>query len=196
MAVENVSRKCAESGATIHAVGAARSCQPHRLAAAQGNAVQMPLERAFFRGSEIDLRGVFVHRFDAVHLPVAARDLRELLAGKIVQIQMAESRALARPQKSLAVSDKSQIVGDVDPALVDFAENGLRPAVAASAKSRSSLFCVRVSRWMATRRESGSQSTRARSTDLSAPVSIQRTAPPDTGTTPTRATGLGEPAIG
>ena len=41
---------------------------------------------------------------------------------------MAESRSLARPEKALAVSDKSQIVGDVDPALVHFAQDGLRPA--------------------------------------------------------------------
>jgi hypothetical protein len=52
------------------------------------------------------LAGGFVHGLHACHFPVAVRELHQLLAGKIVEIEMTETGAFAGPQEALAIGEK------------------------------------------------------------------------------------------
>ena len=94
-------------------------------AAGKRDAVELPLDGTLLRGGEIDLAVLFVHAGDALDFPIAVGELSELLARQIVEIEMAESGALAGPQKALPVGEEMQVVADIDPVFVLFGEHGL-----------------------------------------------------------------------
>src|SRR5262249_49728343 len=62
---------------------------------------------------------------DLFHFPIAAGQLRQLLASEIVEIEMTVAGAFAGPEEALSVSEEAEIVVHVDPKFIVFAEGGL-----------------------------------------------------------------------
>ena len=63
-----------------HAVRAVLVRQLHRLSARKRHAIKLPLDGTLFRCGEIDRLRLLIHFGYAVHLPIAARELRDLFA--------------------------------------------------------------------------------------------------------------------
>src|SRR5580765_3198611 len=61
-----------------------------------------------------------------INAPIAARQLVQLLTGQIVNVVVAKSSALARPQKPFAVREKIKVVAEVDPILIGLSQNRSR----------------------------------------------------------------------
>ena len=80
----------------------------------------MPLDRRLFRRVEIYDSLRVVDSFEPSHFPVSFGQLRGFFSIQSIQIQMPVATAFARPQKPLAVFQKIQIVGNVDPVRVFF----------------------------------------------------------------------------
>ena len=78
----------------------------------------MPLQRRFFCRGEINDSLPFIHRTQPRNFPLALCELRQLLSAHIVQIQVAIPASFARPQESLSVLEKVQIVAHVNPVII------------------------------------------------------------------------------
>src|SRR5581483_5839569 len=94
-------------------------------AAGKRGTVELPLDRACFRGREIYLAGFLVDPCNSVDLPIAVSDLRQLLASQIIKIEVAEAGALTGPEEALIVIEEAKIVGEIDPVFILLGEHGL-----------------------------------------------------------------------
>ena len=88
--------------------------------AVERHAIEMPLEGRFFRGREIDDAFGFVNGIHLADFPIAFGELRELLAGQVIEIEMAVAGAFTRPEKAIGVLEKIKVVADIDPVLIFF----------------------------------------------------------------------------
>src|SRR5580704_8669414 len=98
-------------------MGAVAGGQLHRLAGGRtscgnGDAVEVAFDGALFGGGEKHLALFFVDPGNAIHFPIAVRELRELPACEVVKVEMAETRAFARPEESRAVGQKFKVVAE------------------------------------------------------------------------------------
>src|ERR1700740_2376313 len=89
----------------------------------------MALERRFLRGREIRVAFRFIYGIQTGHLPITLGDLRQLFPLQIENIQMPEPAALARPQKAPSIMEKIQIVAQVYPVRILFAQEHMALSV-------------------------------------------------------------------
>ena len=115
-------------GRKNRAVRAFLFCDPRQASSVERDTVEVTFQRGFFRRRKIDKSPRFINSVDCRDFPFALGYLRKLFAFKAKQVQVAIPAALARPQEALAVLQKIEIITDVNPIRIIFAERGARLA--------------------------------------------------------------------
>src|SRR5882762_10970315 len=90
--------------------------------AIETDTIQVTLQGRLLRRREIHRALGFVNRVQRSDFPLAFGDLSEQLAVEIVEIQVPISGALAGPEEALAVLEEIEIVADIYPIGILFAE--------------------------------------------------------------------------
>jgi hypothetical protein len=121
------------SRATLWAPG--RAGEAARLAAGEGDGVEVALERALAAGDEVDEAGLFVDADEVVYRPCPLSQLAEEPAVAVVEVEVVKPVALGGPEEAargvaFGRLERAKVAVEVDPDVGGLAEQLLRAAAA------------------------------------------------------------------